>query len=298
MNINNVTIAGAGLLGSQVAWQIAFSGFEVTVYDYFDKGLDKSKTLHKEYAELFVSTRGASQEQVDEALARLKYTSDLSEAVKDADLISESIPESVEIKQSFYKELSKLAPQKTIFTTNSSTLVPSQIVDSIDRPKKFLALHFGNTVWDSRIGEVMGHPTTCPEVYKVICQFSKAMGMVTIPLHKEQSGYIINAVMIPWINASLDLVVNGVADFESVDKTWMLAHNVERGPFAVMDIVGLSLAADINRLWGEQLNDEAALARAKYLDENYVKQNNLGVKGDEGFYTYPNPAYKDADFIR
>ncbi|WP_418642920.1 3-hydroxyacyl-CoA dehydrogenase NAD-binding domain-containing protein [Vibrio chaetopteri] len=76
MNINNVTIAGAGLLGSQVAWQIAFSGFEVTVYDYFDKGLDKSKTLHKEYAELFVSTRGASQEQVDEALARLKYTSD------------------------------------------------------------------------------------------------------------------------------------------------------------------------------------------------------------------------------
>ncbi len=297
MNINNVTIAGAGLLGSQVAWQVAFSGFEVTVYDYFEKGLTSSKALHKEYAELFVSTRGASQEQVDEALARLKYTSDLSEAVKDADLINESIPESVEIKQSFYKELSKLAPQKTIFTSNSSTLVPSQIVDSIDRPEKFLALHFGNTVWDSRIGEVMGHPTTCPEVYKVICQFSKAMGMVTIPLHKEQSGYIINAIMIPWLNASLDLVVNGVADFESVDKTWMLAHNVARGPFAAMDIVGISLFADINKLWGEELDDAAALARANFLDEHYVSQNKLGEKSQEGFYSYPNPAYRDANFI-
>jgi 3-hydroxybutyryl-CoA dehydrogenase len=298
MNINNVTIAGAGLLGSQVAWQVAFSGFEVTVYDYFEKGLDTSKALHKEYAELFVSARGASQQQVDEALGRLKYTSDLSEAVKDADLINESIPESVEIKQSFYNELSKLAPQKTIFTTNSSTLVPSQIVDSTDRPEKFLALHFGNTVWDSRIGEVMGHPETCPEIYKVVCQFSKAMGMVTIPLHKEQSGYIINAVMVPWINASLDLVVNGVADFESVDKTWMLAHRVERGPFAVMDIVGIPLVADINRLWGEQLDDAAALARAHFLDEHYVSQNKLGEKGQEGFYSYPNPAYTDASFIQ
>jgi 3-hydroxybutyryl-CoA dehydrogenase len=297
MNINNVTIAGAGLLGSQVAWQIAFSGFEVTVYDYFDKGLATSKSLHEEYAALFVSTRGASQEQVDEALSRLKYTSDLSEAVKDADLINESIPESIEIKQSFYKELSKLAPQKTIFTTNSSTLVPSQIVDSTDRPEKFLALHFGNTVWDSRIGEVMGHPATCPEVYKVICQFSEAMGMVTIPLHKEQSGYIINAVMVPWINASLDLVVNGVADFESVDKTWMLAHNVERGPFAVMDLVGIPLVADINKLWGEQLDDAAALARAHFLEEHYVSQNKLGEKGQEGFYSYPNPAYRDTNFI-
>ncbi|MEE1674183.1 3-hydroxyacyl-CoA dehydrogenase [Agarivorans aestuarii] len=298
MNIKNVTIAGAGLLGSQVAWQVAFSGFEVTVYDYFEKGLATSKALHKEYAELFVTTRGATQEQVNDALARLSYTTDLAEAVKDADLINESIPESVEIKQSFYKELSKLAPEKTIFTSNSSTLVPSQIVESTDRPEKFLALHFGNTVWDSRIGEVMGHPATSPDVYKLICQFSKAMGMVTIPLHKEQSGYIINAVMVPWINASLDLVVNGVADFDSVDKTWMLAHNVERGPFAVMDLVGLDLCSSINKLWGEQLGDEAALARANYLDENFISQNKLGEKGQEGFYSYPNPAYKDASFTQ
>ncbi|CAH0990999.1 3-hydroxybutyryl-CoA dehydrogenase [Sinobacterium norvegicum] len=298
MNIKNVTIAGAGLLGSQVAWQVAFNGFNVTVYDYFDKGLATSKAFHKEYAALFMSTRGATQAQVDKALAGLNYTSDLAEAVKDADLISESIPESIDIKKSFYSELSKVDPQKTIFTTNSSTLVPSQIVDSTDRPDKFLALHFGNTVWDSRIGEVMGHPETCPEIYKVVCQFSKAMGMVTIPLHKEQSGYVINAIMIPWLNASLDLVVNQVAGFESVDKTWMLAHGVKHGPFAVMDIVGISLFADINKLWGEQLEDDAALARVNFLEENYVSQNKFGAKANEGFYSYPNPAYKDASFIK
>ncbi|GLX82357.1 3-hydroxyacyl-CoA dehydrogenase [Thalassotalea eurytherma] len=298
MNIKNVTVAGGGLLGSQVAWQVAFSGFNVTVFDPFEKGLEASQNFHQQYAELFKSTRGASQQDVDEAMARLSYTKDLADAVKDADLVSESIPESLEIKKAFYSDLSKVAPEQTIFTTNSSTLLPSDIVGNTDRPEKFLALHFGNTVWDSRVGEVMGHPNTSPDIYQQVCQFSQAMGMVTIPLHKEQNGYILNAVMVPWLNASLDLVVNGVADFESVDKTWMLAHEVKVGPFAVFDKVGLSLAADINKLWGEQLNDPAALARAKYLVDNFVSKNKLGMTTNEGFYSYPNPAFEDPSYIK
>jgi 3-hydroxybutyryl-CoA dehydrogenase len=298
MIIKNVTIAGAGTIGSQIAWQTAFNGFNVTVYDPFEQGLEAGKKFHTQYAESFMTTRGASQSEIDATIARLSYTNNLAEAVKDADLVSESVPESLEIKRTFYTDLAKFAPEKTIFTTNSSTLLPSDFVDFTGRPEKFLALHFGNPVWFSKIGEVMGHPDTDPAIYQQVCDFSKAIGMVTIPLHKEQNGYIINATLIPWLNASLDLVVNGVADPESIDKTWMLLHDVTYGPFAMFDKVGLALAADVNRLWGEQLNDPAGIARANFLTSNFVEKNKLGLKTAEGFYTYPNPAFEDPNFIK
>ncbi len=126
MNIKNVTIAGGGTLGSQIAWQTAFKGFNVTVYDAFDKGIEASKSFHKQFAELFLKTRDASQEEIDLTNSRLSYTTNLEEAVKDADLISESIPEDVGIKKSFYAELARVAPGRTIFTTNSSTTLPSE----------------------------------------------------------------------------------------------------------------------------------------------------------------------------
>jgi len=119
MEIKNVTIVGAGVLGSQIAWQTAFNGFNVTVYDVFEKGIEASKEFHKNFAEIFINQRGASQKQIDDANSRLNYTTDLAEAVKDADLTSESIPENLDVKKAFYKKLAKIAPEKTIFTSNS-----------------------------------------------------------------------------------------------------------------------------------------------------------------------------------
>lgn len=117
-----------------------------------------SKSFHEQFADLFLKTRGASQEEIDQTFSRLSYTTNLEEAVKDADLISESVPENIEIKKGFYKELGKVAPEKTIFTTNSSTTLPSEYAKETVRPEKFLALHFANGIWDANVGEVMGHP--------------------------------------------------------------------------------------------------------------------------------------------
>lgn len=155
--INNVAIAGGGVLGSQIAWQVAFNGFNVTVYDQSEQGIETCKNYHKIFAELFSSQRGASDEENSATLSRLAYTTSMSEAFADADLVSESIPENLEIKQEFYRELAKLAPEKTIFTTNTSTLLPSQFALSSGRPEQFVALHFANGIWDANIGEVMGH---------------------------------------------------------------------------------------------------------------------------------------------
>lgn len=298
MKISNVMIAGAGTLGSQVAWQTAFSGFSVTVYDAFEEGLEAGKGFHKQFADVFLSTRGASQDQIDQTLARLHYTTDLAEAVQDADIVSESVPEDPKIKKSFYEELSKAAPAKTIFTTNSSTMVPSEIVDAVDRPEKFLALHFANGIWDANVGEVMGHPGTDPEVFDQVVAFARAIGMVPIPIHKEQNGYILNSLLIPLLTAALDLYFDGIADFETIDRTWMVSSRVQAGPFAAMDVIGMETIYNIGKLLGEKSGDEKWLTRAKRIKEDFIDQGKLGVKSGEGFYKYPDPSFADPDFLK
>ena len=110
MSFNRIAAAGAGTMGSQVAWQMAFHGKHVTVYDAIPTGLETGKAFHAPYAEHFIERRGASQRQVDDTFARLTYTADLAEAGRDADLISESVPESMSIKESFWREASGHAP--------------------------------------------------------------------------------------------------------------------------------------------------------------------------------------------
>jgi len=298
MKISNVTIAGAGTLGSQIAWQTAFNGFNVTVYDAFEKGLEVGKVYHQKYAELFLKTRGASRDEIDQTIARLRYTTDLAEAVKDADIVSESVPENLEIKQAFYKELSKAAPEKTIFTTNSSTLIPSEIVIAVDRPDKFLALHFANGIWDANVAEIMGHPGTDLVVFDQVVEFARSIGMVPVSIHKENHGYVLNSLLIPFLSSAGTLYTQGVADYESIDKTWMISTGSKMGPFGIMDMIGMQTIYDIEMLLGEKYSDKAMLARAEFFKSNFIDKGKLGFKSGEGFYKYPDPAYSAADFLK
>ena len=298
MEIKNVTIAGGGVLGSQIAWQTAFMGFNVTVYDAFDKGLEACKLYHKNYAELFMNSRGVNQTDIDRTVSRLNYTTDLGKAVKDADLISESVPENVEIKKKFYSELASVAPAKTIFTTNSSTTLPSEYAKDTGRPQKFLALHFANGIWDANVGEVMGHPGTDPAVFNRVVEFAREIGMVPIPIHKEQNGYVLNSLLVPLLNAAGNLYMNGVADFESIDKTWMISTGVKVGPFGIMDIIGMQTMYNIDKLWGEKLGDQTMLQRAENIKKNFIDKGKMGLSSGEGFYKYPNPRYQDPDFLK
>ena len=298
MKIKNVTIAGGGTLGSQIAWQTAFKGFNVIVYDAFDKGIEASKSFHKQFAELFKTTRGASNKEIEQTLSRLDYTTDLAAAVKDADLISESVPENAEIKRGFYEALAKVAPEKTIFTTNSSTTLPSDYADTTGRPEKFMALHFANGIWDANVGEVMGHPGTDKKVFDRVVEFAREIGMVPIPIYKEQNGYVLNSLLIPLLNAAGNLFVNGVTDIESIDRTWMISTGTRMGPFGIMDIIGMQTMYNIDKLWGEKLGDESMLKRASIIKKEYIDKGKMGMSSGEGFYTYPNPSYADPDFLK
>ncbi|MET1000844.1 MAG: 3-hydroxyacyl-CoA dehydrogenase [Acidimicrobiia bacterium] len=290
MTFTNVTTAGAGTMGSQVAWQIAFHGKHVTVYDAIPAGLEKGKAFHKMYAEHFVEQRGATEQQIDDTFARLVYTDDLPTAVRNADLISESVPESLAIKESFWREASRHAPAHTVFTTNTSTLAPSALVDFVDRPQNFLALHFAIGVWDSNIGEVMGHAGTDADVFERVLTFAGEIGLVPIPIRKEQSGYIINSLLVPWCTAALDLLVREVSDYQSIDRTWMITMQSDMGPCGMMDRMGLGVVHHVAQ------NIEA-FDSARYLDEQFIQKGRLGVGSGEGFYSSPNPAFAQPGFI-
>jgi 3-hydroxyacyl-CoA dehydrogenase len=297
MTFEKITTAGAGTMGSQVAWQMAVHGKRVTVYDAIPAGLEKGKAFHQEYAGLFLKQRGATQEQIDDTFARLTYTTDLSAAVADADLISESVPESPAIKESFWREASRHAPERTVFTTNTSTLAPSALVAFVDRPQKFLALHFAIGVWDANIGEVMGHPGTDPDVFERLLTFAAEIGLVPIPIRKEQSGYIVNSLLVPWCTAALDLLVRGVSDVQSIDRTWMITLQSAIGPFGMMDRMGLGVVHHVAALLGETPGNTGALESARYLDEQFLQNGHVGVASGRGFYRYPDPDYAQPGFI-
>lgn len=298
MKIKNVTIAGSGVLGSQIAFQSAFYGYNIIVYDINDEVLEKAKKSFEILAENFKKDLNASDGQLEAAFRRISYSSDLKDAVKDADLMIEAIPENPVIKTEFYNKLAPLAPEKTIFATNTSTLFPSMFAAVTGRPEKFLSLHFANEIWKHNTAEIMGHATTNPEVFQDVVDFAKHIGMVTLPLHKEQPGYIVNSLLVPLLDAATSLLVNDVADVKTVDKAWMVATGAPVGPFGILDVVGITTAYNINKIKFEKTKDETAGKVVDYLKKNFIDQNKLGLSTLEGFYKYPNPAFQEADFLK
>lgn len=293
MDFKNVTVIGSGVLGSQIAFQIAYSGFNVIVYDINDDALVKAQhsmvTLTKNYERDMEVT----DLELKETLSRLTYTSNLETASINADLIIEAIPEVKELKIKLYQQLSQIAPKKTIFATNTSTFLPSDFSEITKRPKQFLALHFANQIWLNNTAEIMGTSETDPKVFEAIVNFSKNIGMIPLPLHKEQRGYILNSLLVPLLKAGEDLLVNDVATPETIDKTWMIATKAPRGPFGILDIVGLNTAYNI--ALSHKTKDSQQIA--DYLKEHYIDKGYLGIQSGQGFYTYPNPSYLDDNFI-
>ncbi len=298
MNYKNITTAGSGVLGYQIAFQTAFYGFKVTVYDISDEALEKAKAKFDILSGAYIRDLNATPEQLEATKKNLTYTSDLAEAVKDADLVIESVPENIEIKKDFYTKLGKVAPEKTIFATNSSTLLPSQFAEFTGRPEKFLALHFANNIWVRNTAEIMGHPNTDKKVYDEVVEFAKAIGMLALPMKKEQSGYIINSMLVPLLHAATNLIVNDVADPEIIDKTWMKGTGAPAGPCAFIDIIGMETVYNVNMMLAQKTNDPNRAKVAEYIKQNFIDKNKMGVSTGEGFYKYPNPKFKDPNFLK
>ncbi|WP_306361528.1 3-hydroxyacyl-CoA dehydrogenase [Nocardia sp. CC227C] len=282
IEIRKVTVLGTGVLGSQIAFQTAFSGFDVTAYDIDGEALDAARERFAKLAGIYRSdVQGGGDGRAEQTAESITLTSDLDEAVHDADLVIEAVPEVLSIKQQTYEKLGALAPERTVFATNSSTLLPSAMKDFTGRPDRFLALHFANQVWKSNTAEVMGTTDTDPAVFRAVVDFAAAIGMVPIELHKEKAGYVLNSLLVPFLNSGMALAAGGYAEPEAVDKTWRIATGAPMGPFQILDVIGLTTPYNILAN-----GDENGQQLAKWLKDNYIDKGKLGIATGEGFYKY------------
>lgn len=281
--IEKVTVLGTGVLGSQIAFQTAYSGFDVSVYDISADILDLARKRFAELAAIYEKeVPGATVGKTAEAIGRIAFHTDLAEAVVDADLVIEAAPEVMKIKREIYEKLGKIAPAKTIFATNSSTLLPSEIKDFTGRHDRFLALHFANSIWKFNTAEVMGTPDTSPAVFDTVIAFASQIGMVPIPLRKEKAGYVLNSLLVPFLNAAAELAAGGYAEPQDIDQVWQIATGAPMGPFEIYDIIGLNTPYNI--LSNGNAHEKKIAA---WLKQNYIDKGKLGVSSGEGFYTYP-----------
>ena len=312
MKIQNVVIAGGGVLGSQIAYQCAYAGFHVTTYLRSEASVERARPkvarLHGIYtAELQAAKAGATPvsrglvmnqdpagadfdkllQKADAAYEGFHYETDLAAAVADADLVIEALAEQPEAKEAFFSQLSPLLPEKTIIATNSSTLLPSLLAESTGRPAKFLALHFANNIWKQNIAEVMGHSGTAPEAYEAVAQFAADMGMIPMRLKKEKAGDRLNSMLVPFLMSAQTLLADGSADVETIDQTWMLATGAPFGPFRILDNVGITTAYNIIMKYPDAKDPTTLHGKlAKLLKEDYLDQGKTGINAGEGFYRY------------
>ena len=221
--MKNITVMGGGVLGTQIAFQAAYAGFNVKIWLRSESSIQRTKPkldfVKKSYEDaikLMATNEGKTAgnwcfgianydefdeneclKKVNEAYENIVLELDMKKATEDADLVIESMTEDFRAKKDLYLRLAPILPEKTILVTNSSTMLPSKLAKFTGRPQKFLALHFANSIWKNNTAEVMKHSKTSDEAFEEVMKFAKEIKMIPLPLKKEKSGYLLNSMLIP-----------------------------------------------------------------------------------------------------
>ena len=268
MSYKTVCVAGGGVLGSQIAFQAAYCGFDVTIWLRSEGSIGRTQPKIDHVREEYIAAiegmadgtgewcagiadsgqpfdKEAALAAVERAYSTLKLELDLAKAVADADLVIESMAEDTQAKIDFYKKLAPVLPQKTVVVTNSSTLLPSTFAKYTGRPEKYLSLHFANSIWKNNMTEVMAQDQTDKRYFDELVDFANDIRMLALPVNKEKNGYLLNSMLVPWLLSGLDLYVSGVSDPKSIDLAWTRGTGAPKGPFRVFDTVGIQTAYNI-----------------------------------------------------
>ncbi len=319
MSYKKIVVAGGGVLGSQIAFQTAYCGFDVTIWLRSEGSIGRTKPkidhVRDEYLAAIdgMATGGgdwcagiadsgepfdkeAAIAHVEGAYANLKLELDLGAAVADADLVIESMAEDAQAKIEFYQKLAPVLPDKTVVASNSSTLLPSTFAKYTGRPQKYLSLHFANSIWKNNTAEVMAQPQTDKRYFDELIEFANQIRMIALPVNKEKSGYLLNSMLVPWLLSGLDLYVSGVSDPKSIDLAWTRGTGAPKGPFRVLDTVGIKTAYNIVLQYQKVPGLFSPLFKKMMLPYNYkamaavlkkmIDEGKLGESTGEGFFKY------------
>ena len=295
-DIRHVLVVGTGTMGQKIALQCARYGYEVIAYDGFAKSLENAQERIPAYAADLVSQGLMTADEVEAILARITYTLN-PEAGAQADLLSESVIEDPELKGKVFAQFNRICPPHTLFTTNTSTLLPSMFAAATGRPDRFAALHFYG-VWIKNLADIMPHPGTSPETLSLLVAFARRIGQVPTVMKKEYPGYIGNTILGALNDVAFKMVfVEQVASVEDVDRAFMLTWGTPIGIFGWLDYVGLDTLWHIMESAAKTSSDPAAMDFPNLFKREYIDKGLLGVKSGRGFYSYPNPAYSQPDFL-
>lgn len=314
-----ITLVGGGVLGVQIGLMCAYTGNDTTFWLRSEGSIGRTQPKIDRYSEWMISDLEAAKQLIGNPMGRFLYPKglikswdgitaedidaliaqakenfanlihielDMAKAVEDADFVIEAMAEDPAQKIDIYKKLKDVLPEKTILLTNSSTLLPSMFAEYTGRPEKYCALHFANTIWKNNTGEIMGHPGTDPEVYRQTVELATEINMIPLELHKEQPGYILNSMLVPFLSAAQALWAKGVAEPATIDLTWELATGAPKGPFKILDIVGLETAYNISIMKPDAKVEGSDSWKISKLLKEKIDKGETGVNAGKGFYDY------------
>ncbi|XP_013863209.1 hydroxyacyl-coenzyme A dehydrogenase, mitochondrial [Austrofundulus limnaeus] len=287
--IKHITVIGGGLMGAGITQVAASTGHTVTLVDMSEDILTKSVkgiegSLRRVAKKKFADKPEAGEEFIQKVMQNVSTSTDVASAVPASDLVLEAIVENIKVKQDLFGRLDKLAPEHTIFASNTSSLPIMDIASSTNRLDRFGGLHFFNPVPMMKLVEVIGTSATSQKTFDSLLNFSKALGKTPVSC-KDTPGFIVNRLLVPYMMEALRLYERGDACKEDIDIAMKLGAGYPMGPFELSDYVGLDTVKFIVDGWSANSPDNPLFAQSELLNK-LVAEGKLGRKTGEGFYKY------------
>lgn len=293
--LERVGVIGLGVLGTQIAMLSAYAGYKVAAYDTRPNAFDEMYQKLREDLKAKTDAPLIPWDDWERCRQGVSIRGTLEETLEDVDLVVEAVKEDVELKREIFRQMGEVAPPKTIFATNSSSLPISKMEASSGRPERCLNIHFYQPLQGMNMADVMGGTRTLPEVLEKAADWVRSLGLVPLRVNKEVLGFCFNGVWRAIKKQSLYLWANGFVDFRDIDRAWRIFTGMKMGPFGIMDAVGLDTVYDIEMVYFEESKDERDKPPEALVEK--VRKGELGVKTGKGFYTYPNPEFLHPDFL-
>ncbi|MFW9848285.1 MAG: 3-hydroxyacyl-CoA dehydrogenase family protein [Candidatus Thorarchaeota archaeon] len=283
MEIKKIAVLGAGQMGNGIAHVCAQAGYDVKMRDIDQKFIDKGLDTIKKNLDRGVKKERMTQGEAETILGRIHGVLDLKEAVKDADLVIEAIPEIVKLKLDTWKEVDAAAPEHAILASNTSSISITQMAAVTKRPEKFIGMHFFNPVPVMGLVEIIKGQATDDATVKVIEDVSHKVGKKTV-LVNEAPGFAVNRLLVPALLEAVFAIQEGIATVEDMDLAIKMGLNWPMGPLTLADFVGLDTMLYIADYFVDEFKDSKY--RAPALLRKMVRAGWVGRKAGMGFYDY------------